>query len=102
MNPEEPSPLDAHEIYFKLVNSIENSVKATKAGLAAFKKGSPDGAFYNAYDNINEGFKLLEDAIAATGVNTAERKVLKIGVNVSAQDWFVEEAGKYEWDGPKS
>jgi len=48
--------------------------------LAAFKR-SNEGAFFNAYDNINESFKAIEDAIAAVGVNTDQRKYLKIGIN---------------------
>ena len=75
---------------------------STKAGLAPFKKGNVDGSFYNAYDNINECFKLLEDSIAGVGINTAEKKLLKIGVNVDAQNWYVEDVDKYEWDGPKN
>ena len=59
-------------------------MKATKVGLAGFKKGSPDGAYFNAFDNINECFKLLEDAIAAAGINTEEVKYLKIGINADA------------------
>ena len=72
----------------------------TKQGLAAFKRGV-DGAFFNAYDNINECFKVLEDAIAATGANTDQKKHLKIGINTDATSWFIEDANKYEWDGPK-
>ena len=79
------------DIYYKLIAKIEEGVKATKAGLAGFKKGSPDGSYFNAFDNINESFKLLEDAIAAVGINTDDVKYLKIGVNADAQNWFVED-----------
>lgn len=44
---------------------------------------------------------MLEEAINSVGVNTDEKKYLKLGVNTDAQSWFLEELGKYEWDGPK-
>ena len=72
----------------------------TKGGVAAFKRAA-DGSLFNAFDSINESFKLLEDAIAAAGVNTDEQRYLKIGVNTDAQSWYVEDLAKYEWDGPK-
>ena len=43
----------------------------------------------------------MEDAIAAAGVNTDERKYLKVGINTDAQSWYLEDLAKYEWDGPK-
>ena len=60
--------IDVHEIYIKFQQAVEKAVGATKQGLGAFKRGV-DGAFFNAYDNINECFKVIEDAIAATGAN---------------------------------
>jgi enolase len=93
---------DPVEIYFKLTAAIEKGVSATKAGLAAFKKGSPDGAYFNAYDNIGECFKMLEEAIASLGVNSEQRQPLKIGVSCDAQNWYIEDQAKYEWDGPKA
>ena len=39
-----------------------------KQGQATYKRGV-NGTFFNAYDNVNECFKVLEDAIAATGAN---------------------------------
>ena len=83
VKPTETDQFDVHEVYLKVCAALEKAVAGTKAGLAAFKRG-PDGAFYNAYDNINECFKLLEEAIAATGVNTETRKYLKIGINTDA------------------
>ena len=56
--------------------------------MAAFKR-SNEGAFFNAYDNINESFKAIEDAIAAVGVNNDQRKYLKIGINTDAQSYFI-------------
>jgi enolase len=101
VKPQETDQFDIHEVYLKLCEAIIKSVSATKAGIGAFKR-SPDGSLYNAYDNINDSFKLLEEAISSVGINTDERKYLKIGVNTDAQSWFVEDAGKYEWDGPKN
>ena len=83
IKPQETDLFDIHEVYLKLCAAIEKTVSATKGGIAAFKRG-PDGALYNAYDNINECFKLLEEAIASTGVNTDDRKYRKIGVNTDA------------------
>lgn len=98
---------DALEIYYKVIQAIEKSVTATKAGLGGFKKGSPDGSYFNAYDNIGECFKLLEDAIGSIGTlkvgpDEEERQPFKIGVSCDSNNWFVEEVGKYEWDGPKN
>jgi enolase len=90
---------NAHETYLKLVAAIEKGVSSTKGGLAAFKR-QPDGSFFNAYDNINECFKLLEEAIVTIGINNDTKKFLKIGVNTDAQNWFAD--GKYEWEGPKT
>lgn len=95
-----PKPINIHEAYIKFSQAVEKAVGATKQGLAAFKRGV-DGAFYNAYDNINECFKVIEDAIAATGANTDQKKYLKIGINTDAHSWYLEDANKYEWDGPK-
>jgi len=101
VKPYESDQFDLHEVYLKVCSALEKAVASTKGGLAAFKRGA-DGAFFNAYDNINECFKLLEDAIAAMGINTEARKYLKIGLNADAGSWFAEEQGKYEWDGPKT
>ena len=101
VKPQESDQFDLHEVYLKVCAALEKSVASTKGGLAAFKRGA-DGAFFNAYDNINECFKLLEDAISAMGINTETRKFLKIGLNADAGSWFAEEQGKYEWDGPKT
>ena len=47
-------------------------------------KANMSGSYYNALESVNDTFKFLEDAIASTGVNTAERKVLLIGVNADS------------------
>ena len=93
--------LNIYEAIVKVSLAIEKGISSTKAGLTAFKKGA-DGSYFNAYDNINECFKLLEDAINATGVNSGKRNFLRIGVNTDARNWFIEDAGKYEYDGPKN
>ena len=67
----------------KLSTSIEKAISSTKAGLAAFKR-QPDGSFYNAYDNVNDCFKMLEEAIDTVGLNTGEKKCIKLGVNTDA------------------
>jgi hypothetical protein len=77
-----------HEMIIKFNSNIERIVGSTKQGLAAFKR-SNEGAFFNAYDNINESFKAIEDAIASVGVNTDQRKYLKIGINTDAQSYFL-------------
>lgn len=89
-------------MYFKICQALEKGVTATKQGVAGFKKGSPDGSYFNAFDNIGECFKLIEDAIATVGINSEERFPLKIGISCDSNNWFVEEANKYEWDGPKN
>lgn len=91
---------DIFESYIKFQQAVEKTVGSTKQGLAAFKRGV-DGAFFNAYDNINECFKVIEDAINSTGINSEQKKYFKIGINTDAISWFLEEANKYEWDGPK-
>jgi len=84
MQPGDSKQFNIIDIYYKLNAKIEEGIKATKVGLAGFKKGSTDGACFNAFDNINECFKLLEDAITAVGINTDETKYLKIGINADA------------------
>ena len=105
MNPGEN--FDAVATYYKICSAIEKGVSATKQGLAGFKKGSPDGSYFNAFDNIGECFKLLEDAITSVGpfkIGPEDEEIhpFKIGVSCDANNWFVEEANKYEWDGPKN
>ena len=47
-----------------------------KQGLATYKRGV-NGAFINAYVNIKDCFKVMEDVIAATGANTDGKKNIK-------------------------
>jgi len=100
MQPATTETVDVQEVYFKICAFIDKTLSATKAGIAAFKKGA-DGTLFNAFENINESFKLLEDAINHADVNTEEVKVLKIGVNTDAQNWFLDDQNRYEWE-PKA
>ena len=79
---------------------MEKSIAATKQGLSGFKR-QPDGSFFNAFDNVNDSFKFMEDVINQMGVNTPESKKLKIGLNTDASSWYLEDLTKYEYDGPK-
>ena len=101
VKPDDLLSIDVREVYFKANAAIEKGLTATKGGLAAFKRG-PDGSFFNAFETINDSFKLLEDAINAVGINTAKRQYLKIGVNTDAQSFYLEEQSRYDWEGPKN
>lgn len=92
---------DTREVYFKLVSAIDKGIASSKGGAAAFKR-LPDGSFFNAFENVNESFKLLEDAINAVGINTDDKKYLKIGINTDAQGFYLEDQTKYDWEGPKN
>jgi len=46
-------------------------LSSSKGGIGAFKRGA-DGSLFNAFETINESFKLLEDAISSVDVNTKE------------------------------
>jgi hypothetical protein len=60
--PSDAKAFNVQTMYLKFCAAIEKGIMATKAGLAAFKRAQ-DGSYFNAYDNINECFKLIEDAI---------------------------------------
>ena len=79
---------------------MEKSIAATKQGLSGFKRQA-DGSFFNAFDNVNDSFKFMEDVINQMGINTPESKKLKIGLNTDASSWYLEDLTKYEYDGPK-
>ena len=79
IQPEDCEKFDVHQIYLQLSECLEKSISSQKGGAAAFKRG-PDGSFFNAFDGINESFKLLEDTIGSIGINTDENKYLKIGI----------------------
>jgi enolase len=101
MKPEDVENVDAEEVYYNLSSAIEKAISSTKQGLGGFKRQA-DGCYFNAFDNINECFKLLEDAIESTGVNTPDNKILRIGVNAEAHAWYQTDQKAYDWDGPKN
>ena len=93
--------IDATELYFKMSTAVKKGVQAHKLGENGFKPNA-SGAYFNAHDNHNETFKLLEDAIAQVNCNTPERKHLSIGINVDSESYFLADQGKYDIDGPKN
>lgn len=93
--------VDAGEIYFKVTGNIKRLIAAHKLGENGFKANA-FGSYYNAYDSINDTFKMLEDAINQAQVNTADRKFAQLGVNVDAQSSYLAEQEKYEIEGPKN
>jgi len=92
--------IDAQEVYYKVSAAIEKAVGGHKAA-AAFKANST-GAFFNANETVNESFKILEDAISAAGVNTADRKYLTIGINADSSSVYLQEQDRYDIEGPKN
>jgi len=54
-----------------------------KAGESAFKL-LPDSSYFNANTSIAESFKMIEDAITASGANDEEKKIFGIGLNCDA------------------
>lgn len=101
VNQQDIGSVNLQEAYFKLCQAIEKGISSTKGGANAFKRSS-DGSFYNAYDNINDSFKMLEDAINQAGINNDKKKYIKLGINADAQSWFLEDSQRYDWDGPKN
>lgn len=75
--------VDANLLYYKISSAIKKAITSHKLGEAGFK-ANVSGSYYNALDSVNDSFKLLEDAINSTGVNTNERKYLLIGVNADS------------------
>ena len=75
--------VDANLLYYKLSAAIKKAITGHKLGEAGFK-ANVSGAYFNALDTVNDSFKLLEDAINSTGVNTNERKYFTIGINADS------------------
>lgn len=68
-------------------------------------KPSPESSYFNALGSINETFKFVEDAIAASGANNADGKIFKIGLNCEGESYFNKEPkdpNKYEVEGQKN
>ena len=93
--------VDANVIYYKIAAAVKKAITSHKLGESGFK-ANLSGSYYNALDSVNDSFKMLEDAIASTGLNTPERKLLMIGINADSQSIYQEETNKYEVEGPKT
>lgn len=59
---------DALLIYYKIATAIKKSILATKVGENGFKP-TASGSWFNAHDNHNETFKIIEEAITQSGAN---------------------------------
>lgn len=59
---------DALAIYYKVASAIKKAVQTHKLGENGFKPNA-SGVYFNAHENHNETFKLIEDAITASGAN---------------------------------
>jgi len=70
-------------MYYKLSAAIKKAISSHKLGEAGFK-ANVSGSYFNALDTINDSFKLIEDAINSTGMNTNERKYFTIGINADS------------------
>jgi enolase len=64
--------IDVNDIVFRVSSAIKKGLAAHKLGENGFKPGVT-GVYFNAHENHNESFKLLEDAIATSGVNVSKR-----------------------------
>lgn len=49
-------------MYYKVSAAIKKGVSSHKLGETGFKL-TPGGSYFNAHDNHNETFKLIEEAI---------------------------------------
>lgn len=92
---------DCTEVFQKFVAAFRKKLSTHKQGENGFKPGA-DGSYFNILDTLNETFKYIEEAIDQTGVNTADKKILKLGVNVDAEANFLKEQQKYDYEGPKN
>jgi enolase len=93
--------IDVNDMYFKVSAAIKKGIQAHKLGENGFKPGVT-GAYYNAYENHNETFKVLEEAIASCNINTAERRYISIGINADAESSYQTDSQKYDIEGPKT
>lgn len=62
--------LDPMEVYLKIQAQLRKQIQGHKLGENGFKPGV-DGAYFNTFENVNESFKFLEDAIIAVNVNVS-------------------------------
>ena len=93
--------IDALDLYYKVSAGVKKAIEGHKLGAAGFKANNT-GAYFNALESVNDTFKVLEDVITATGVNTAERKYLTIGVNADSQSAYLQDQDRYDIEGPKN
>jgi enolase len=95
---------DIGECFIKFMQNLRKAVQSTKSGEAAFKPGV-EGSYFNAFANINETFKAIEDAITASGANSEGNKPFKIGINCEGESYFnkdPKDPNKYEVEGAKN
>ena len=69
LNVKAQETVDSTEIYFKITGAVKKLVEGHKLGIVGFK-ANQSGSYFNALENVNETFKLIEDAINQAGVNT--------------------------------
>lgn len=93
--------IDANIVYYKVAAAIKKAITSHKLGENGFK-ANVSGSYFNALDTVNDSFKLIEEAINSTGVNTNDRKVLTIGINADSQSSYIEEHNRYDIEGPKN
>jgi len=58
----EGQEIEIVDCFVRFQQAIKKAITSTKQGEAGFKPG-PEGSYFNAFGNINETFKCLEDAI---------------------------------------
>ena len=78
VNPDDE--VDASEVYLKIQAQLRKQIQAHKLGENGFKPGV-DGSYFNAFENVNESFKFIEDAIAAVGVNVRGLSILSLFID---------------------
>lgn len=61
---------DALAIYHRVAAGIKKGLQSHKLGENAFKP-TPGGQYFNAHENHNETFKVIEDAINQSGANVS-------------------------------
>jgi hypothetical protein len=82
--------LEIPKFYRKFLIALKKGIQATKAGEAGFKV-SADGCYFNANTTIAESFKMISDAISASGANEDERRLFSIGINCDSDAYFNKE-----------
>lgn len=78
---------DALQIYYKVAAAIKKGVQSHKLGENGFKPNA-SGSYFNAHENHNETFKLIEDAITQSGANT-DKKCLSIGIQIDPDQFYL-------------